>query len=119
MTASPLPFPYVGSGRGDSVTLGALDASDHYLAVMQGGAAGQWLWGLDVEEDEEQPQRPTAGAHLKSDTGAAGRAGAVGAGRGGLSEFVFGSLNYGTNSLTSGADAAVAEARSTSPRRFV
>jgi hypothetical protein len=109
----------VRSGRGDSVTLGALDASDHHLAAVQGGAAGQWLWGLDVEEDEEQQQRPTAGAHLRSDAGATGRAGASGAGRGGLSDFVFGSLNYGTNASTSGADAAVAEARSTSPRRFV
>ena len=30
----------------DTVTLGALDTVDHELAVMQGGAAGTWDWGI-------------------------------------------------------------------------
>jgi hypothetical protein len=40
----------LSSDGGDSLTLGALDLEDHQLCVMQGGAAGKWVWGIEEEE---------------------------------------------------------------------
>ena len=99
------------------MTLGALDGVDHHLAVMQGGAAGKWEWGLDVEEEEEASLAAGGGGG----GGGGGGAGVTGGvGLGGLSDSMFASLNYGTSRAGHGAsEPAAGSAPSASPRRFV
>ena len=50
----------------DTVTLGALDTGDHELAVMQGGAAGTWEWGIGDMDATDTSADEAASAPLLS-----------------------------------------------------